>query len=63
MRSTMWDYAGIIRMGKRLEQAKSDLEYLLHRIEKFCREETGAREKPLPTPRSITVSGREWTEP
>jgi hypothetical protein len=31
--------------------------------EKFYREETGAREKSLPTPRSISVSGREWTEP
>jgi L-aspartate oxidase len=38
IRSTMWNYAGIIRTGKRLERAKSDLEYLRHRIEKFYRE-------------------------
>ena len=34
----MWNYAGIVRTTKRLERAKSDLEYLLHRIEKFYRE-------------------------
>jgi len=38
IRSTMWNYAGIIRTAKRLERAKSDLEYLRHRIEKFYRE-------------------------
>ncbi len=38
IRSTMWNYAGIIRTRKRLERAKSDLEYLRHRIEKFYRE-------------------------
>lgn len=38
IRSTMWNYAGIIRTRKRLERAKSDLEYLRHRIEKFYKE-------------------------
>jgi L-aspartate oxidase len=38
IRSTMWNYAGIIRTRKRLERAKSDLEYLHHRIERFYRE-------------------------
>jgi L-aspartate oxidase len=38
IRSTMWNYAGIIRTTKRLQRAKSDLEYLTHRIENFYRE-------------------------
>ena len=35
IRSTMWNYAGIIRTKKRLERARADLDYLHHRIEKF----------------------------
>lgn len=31
----MWNYSGIIRTSKRLERAKSDLDYLNHRIIKF----------------------------
>jgi L-aspartate oxidase len=38
IRSTMWNYAGIIRTRKRLERAHADLEYLRHRIEKFYKE-------------------------
>ena len=38
IRTTMWNYAGIIRTRKRLERAKSDLEYLQHRIERFYQE-------------------------
>lgn len=38
IRSTMWNYAGIIRTKKRLERAKADLDYLHHRIEKFYKE-------------------------
>lgn len=35
IRFTMWNYSGIIRTVKRLERARSDLEYLNHRILKF----------------------------
>ena len=38
IRSTMWNYAGIIRTKKRLERAQADLSYLAHRIQKFYRE-------------------------
>lgn len=31
----MWNYSGIIRTPRRLERARSDLEYLRHRIDKF----------------------------
>jgi len=40
IRSTMWNYAGLVRTRKRLERAKSDLEYLEHRVVKFYREAT-----------------------
>ncbi|HEK84931.1 MAG TPA: L-aspartate oxidase [Candidatus Aminicenantes bacterium] len=38
IRSTMWNYAGIIRTSKRLERARADLEYLKHRVDKFYQE-------------------------
>jgi len=38
IKSTMWNYAGIIRTKKRLERATADLDYLRHRIEKFYKE-------------------------
>lgn len=38
IRSTLWNYSGIIRTKKRLERAKADLDYLRHRIEKFYKE-------------------------
>ena len=37
IRSTMWNYAGIVRTTKRLKRACDDLGYLGHRIEKFYR--------------------------
>jgi L-aspartate oxidase len=38
IRSTMWNYAGIVRNRKRLVRALSDLDYLVHRVEKFYRQ-------------------------
>jgi L-aspartate oxidase len=38
IRHTMWNYAGILRTGKRLDRAVADLEYLQHRLEQFYRE-------------------------
>ena len=37
IRYIMWNYSGIIRTHKRLERARSDLDYLRHRIIKFYR--------------------------
>lgn len=38
IRTTLWNYVGIIRTRKRLERAKADLDYLSHRVEKFYKE-------------------------
>ncbi len=38
IKSTMWNYAGIVRTRKRLDRALADLNYLEHRIEQFYRE-------------------------
>jgi L-aspartate oxidase len=38
IKTIMWNYNGIIRTVKRMERAKADLEYLKHRIEKFCQQ-------------------------
>ncbi|MHB9132023.1 MAG: L-aspartate oxidase [Armatimonadota bacterium] len=38
IRTTMWNYAGIVRTTKRLNRALADLNYLYHRIENFYRE-------------------------
>ncbi|HUU50709.1 MAG TPA: L-aspartate oxidase [Nitrospinota bacterium] len=37
IKTTMWNYAGIVRTSKRLERAKADMDYLCHRIEQFYR--------------------------
>ncbi len=38
IRTTMWNYAGIIRTKRRLTRALADLGYLSHRIEQFYKE-------------------------
>jgi L-aspartate oxidase len=38
IKSTMWNYAGIVRNAKRLQRAVADLTYLEHRVEQFYRE-------------------------
>ncbi len=38
IKSTMWNYAGIIRTEKGLERARADLSYYAHRIFKFYKE-------------------------
>jgi L-aspartate oxidase len=38
IKSTMWNYAGIVRNAKRLQRAVADLNYLTHRTEQFYRE-------------------------
>ncbi|HET6382544.1 MAG TPA: L-aspartate oxidase [Armatimonadota bacterium] len=38
IRNTMWNYAGIVRTGRRLTRAMADLSYLAHRIEQFYRQ-------------------------
>ena len=37
IRSTMWNYAGIVRTKDRLERGRNDMGYLFHRIEAFYR--------------------------
>ncbi len=44
IRSTLWNYAGIVRTGDRLQRAKADLHYLNHRIERFYHEAYLSRE-------------------
>jgi L-aspartate oxidase len=44
IRSTLWNYAGIVRTGNRLVRAKADLHYLAHRIERFYHESRLSRE-------------------
>jgi len=38
IRTTMWNYAGIVRTTKRLARARADLNYLAHRVDQFYRE-------------------------
>lgn len=38
IRTTLWNYVGIVRTTKRLERARADLNYLRHRVEKFYKE-------------------------
>ena len=43
IRSTLWNYAGIVRTRARLQRARSDMGYLNHRIEGFYRQAPIAR--------------------
>jgi L-aspartate oxidase len=56
IQSTMWNYAGIIRNGKRLERALADLNYLSHRIEQFYRQATIGR--PIVELRNALLAAR-----
>jgi L-aspartate oxidase len=38
IRSTLWNYAGIVRSRARLQRGRTDMGYLYHRIETFYRE-------------------------
>ena len=38
IRTTLWNYAGIVRTQERLQRARGDMGYLYHRIEAFYRE-------------------------
>jgi L-aspartate oxidase len=38
IKTTMWNYAGIVRTRKRLNRAQSDMNYLQHRIMEFYKE-------------------------
>lgn len=38
IKTTMWNYAGIVRTEKRLNRAQADMNYLHHRIMKFYKE-------------------------
>lgn len=38
IRTTLWNYAGIVRTRARLEQAREDVGYLYHRIDRFYRQ-------------------------
>lgn len=44
IKTTMWNYAGIVRTKKRLKRAYADLQYLAHRIERFYQESTLSKE-------------------
>lgn len=56
IRTTMWNYAGIVRTPKRLKRACDDLGYLGHRIEKFYRQTRLSR--PLLELRNGIVTAR-----
>jgi L-aspartate oxidase len=38
IKTTMWNYAGIVRTRKRLMRAQSDMNYLHHRVMQFYKE-------------------------
>ena len=63
IRYTMWNYAGIVRTGKRLKRASDDLGYLNHRIERFYRSTRLSRQllelrNGIVTARSVAEAAR-----
>jgi len=56
IRSTMWNYAGIVRTRDRLRRGRSDMGYLYHRIEAFYRSAPVSR--PLLELRSGIICAR-----
>jgi L-aspartate oxidase len=56
IRSTLWNYAGIVRSRARLERAREDMGYLFHRIEGFYRE--SPLDRPLLELRSGIICAR-----
>ena len=56
IRTTMWNYAGIVRTRDRLRRARSDMGYLYHRIEAFYRSAPVSR--PLLELRSGIICAR-----
>ncbi len=63
IRSTMWNYAGIVRTRRRLKRACDDLGYLGHRIERFYRSTRLSREllelrNGIVTARSVAEAAR-----
>lgn len=56
IRTTLWNYAGIVRTKERLQRARSDMGYLFHRIEAFYR--TAPVSRPILELRNAIICAR-----